>query len=384
MAIITLSDRFKKLKMNISKTFALKVAIFVTPFAVILSVISGFLIYIGESMPLRMVIQMQMSADPVLYRPQYGNRDLQYKSLAVAMRQPAVIAIGSSRVLQMRAELLTEQPEAFYNAGAPAWRLEQVDSLIRSLTYTPQVILIGIDPVWFHQDYQGDLFPPPIDDLANVWQINRGVLQTALTAGSINWTQWLNRAAPQTDGLALGIKAIQNGHGFRNDGSEQYGDFLIGRFLSPPIERDRHLEWMRSGAEMYLFGDESLISESRWTQWLDLVRYCQERGITVIAFSPPFAPSLYAELQDRGRHGYLAALAGRLAGSGVDYFDFSDGAQFGRDDDFFDGWHGSEHVYLRLFREILWGRPALWAAYSDPTALDTIDQGVTDTWRVFD
>ncbi|MCU0499847.1 MAG: hypothetical protein MUF87_21060 [Anaerolineae bacterium] len=370
--------------MNISKPFALKLLIFITPFVLILSAITSFLILIGESMPLTWVIQLQMSDAPVLYRPQHGNRDLQYKSLAVNLRQPEVIAIGSSRVLQMRAGLLTEAPPLFYNAGAPAWRLDQIDPVIRSFDRPPRIIMIGIDPVWFHQAYQGDVFPPPIDDLSNLWQINRGVLQTALTQGASGWTHWLTRAAPQTRGLALGIKAIENGHGFRNDGSEQYGDFLIGRFLSPPIERDRHLEWMRNGQEMYLFGDESAISPEKWAQWLDLLRYCQDRGITVIAFSPPFAPSLYHEMQTRGQHTYLSALATRLAGTGVAYFDFADGANFGRDDDFFDGWHGSEHVYLRLFREIVRAQPELWQGFSTVSALDAIDQRVTDTWRVFD
>ena len=68
---------------------------------------------------------MQMSDDPILYRPRYGNRDLDFKVISANLRQPEVMTVGSSRVLQFRSLFFDKQPHAFYNGGAPAWTLDK-------------------------------------------------------------------------------------------------------------------------------------------------------------------------------------------------------------------------------------------------------------------
>jgi hypothetical protein len=65
------------------------------------------------------------------------------------------------------------------------------------------------------------------------------------------------------------------------------------------------------------------------------------------------------------------------------FFDFSDGSRFGTDDDFYDGWHGSERVYLRAYIAMLEAQPELLGAYSDLEMLRQINANAHDTWRVF-
>ncbi len=360
-------------------------------------VLTGFLVYIGESMPLAWVVRTQQDGDTsVLYRPQYGNRDLNFKRLSIEARQPRVVAVGSSRVLQMRADLLTEQPEAFYNAGAPAWQLAQVEALLYGLDADalPDILLLGLDQVWFNDAYQGDVLPPMADDFMHLWQINQAVAQDVvkdMVAGRpLTLEQWLARADPGVEGgggdsMALGIKAIENGHGFRQDGSERYGDFLVGRFLHQPTERQRHLDWMRDGQQMYVYGN--VPSEAMLGRLDALLAWCAERGITVVGFTPPFAPALYHEMGQNGNHDYIFALMPQLdalfAKHGYHFFDFSDGARFGVDDDFFDGWHGSERVYLRLYAALVREIPELLGAYTHLDTLTTIDASAPETWYVF-
>ncbi len=98
-------------------------------------------------------------------------------------------------------------------------------------------------------------------------------------------------------------------------------------------------------------------------------------------------PSLYARMIERGNHTYITKLTPRLdaifAEQGFSFFDFSDGAQFGTDEDFYDGWHGSERVYLRSYIAILYALPDVLGAYSDIMYLYAVNASVTDTWRVF-
>jgi hypothetical protein len=365
-----------------------KLMLFLVPFALIVVLVNGGLMYLGESMPLAWVVAQQQRAE-ALYRPQYGNRDPQFKALSIEARRPEVIAVGSSRVLQMRAGLLTRRPDAFYNAGAPAWQLDQVDALLRGLSAEalPRVIIMGVDPVWFNADYVPQPLDPPASDFAQIFAVSRSVVQEAITGPRrYDWRALLDRREPESGGLALGLRAIADGHGFRSDGSEQYGDFLVAGYLWQPRERERHLEWLRDGVDMYT--PTAAPWEAKLAQLDALLAYLRGQGVTVIGFAPPFAPAQVAAIQSGGQLPYLDALAGRLQGlftaHGFAYLDFADSRALGvSDDDFFDGWHGSERVYLRLFVRMVEALPDTLGAYADSGALRSIDAGVTDTFRVF-
>jgi hypothetical protein len=213
------------------------------------------------------------------------------------------------------------------------------------------------------------------------------VIQEAISGPRrYDWAALIARREPESGGFALGLRAIADGHGFRSDGSEQYGDFLVAGYLWQPRERERHLEWLREGVEMY--APTAAPWEAKLAQLDTLLAYLRERGVTVIGFAPPFAPSQFAAIQSGGQPGYFAALSTRLpalfSGHGFSYFDFSDSRLLGAvDDDFFDGWHGSERVYLRLFERIVEARTDVLGVYADAAALQAIDARVTDTFRVF-
>ena len=371
--------------------FVIKLAVYALPFAIPFALLTGFLIYTGESMPLAMVAQMQLSDDPVLYRPRYGNRDLEFKTISANLRQPDVLMAGSSRVLQFRAQFFDQAPGTFYNAGAPAWQLDDAYKLLDGLTFTPRVLILGLDQPWFNDAYAGETIPAPVSDFAHVFMVNRGFLQDVFSGEAFDIGQYLGRVEPGHGGrvasnVALGLRAIRDGHGFRNDGSEQYGDFLVAHWLYPENERQRHLDDLRNGTDMYVFGDT--VSAARVRQLDDLLGWCQERGIFVIGYLPSYMPTLYQQLIADGKHSYVEKLDGAIAplfaGRGFAYFDFSDGAALGAsDEDFFDGWHGSERINLRLYEQMLAGLPELLGGYSDPAVLRAADAGATDTFEVF-
>ncbi|MCU0465866.1 MAG: hypothetical protein MUF38_15020, partial [Anaerolineae bacterium] len=73
-----------------------KLALFLAPFAVGVSALTGWLVYVGEAMPLAWVVDAQHDDDLVLYRPRYGNRDQQFKLMAANARRAEVLAVGSS------------------------------------------------------------------------------------------------------------------------------------------------------------------------------------------------------------------------------------------------------------------------------------------------
>jgi hypothetical protein len=137
---------------------------------------------------------------------------------------------------------------------------------------------------------------------------------------------------------------------------------------------------------MYVYGDT--VSAARLAELEELLRWCSDRSITVIGFLPSYMPTLYPQMTADGKHTYAAklddALAPLLARYGGDFFDFSDGAALGAtDDDFFDGWHASERINLRMYRQMLAALPDLLGQYSDAAALQAADAGASDTFAVF-
>jgi hypothetical protein len=374
--------------------FWIKLMIYLLPFTIGFMALTGTLVYMGESMPLRWVVWHQQQDDNVLFRYRYGNRDPQFKQLATNVRQPEVLAIGSSRILQFRAGFFSRNPDAFYNAAGPAWELEQVIDLVTGLDRDalPGVLILAIDPPWFHDDYDSGMVFDDVSDFANLFIVNRSFIQDVLTGerfdrDGFDTSAYWQRVEPGTGGLALGLRAIRDGHGFRSDGSEQYGDFLVAGWLWQPQQRENHLNMMRSGEDMYIYGDT--ISETRLQALDELLTFAAEHEIYVIGFLPSYMPSLWDEMTARGNHSYITALTPRLAALfdvyGFPFFDFSNGAWIGvEDEEFFDGWHASELGNLRLYQHMLDALPEVLGLYSDRNVLGQIAAAASDTWAVFD
>lgn len=374
------------IKERTARRFLLRLALYALPFVIPFVLLTGFMLYTGEALPLEVAARMQMSDEPILYRPRYGNRDLEFKMLSANLRQPQVLMVGSSRVLQFRAQFFDKQPREFYNAGAPAWTLDEVRRLLDGLTFTPRVVILGLDQPWFNDAYVADVLPESVNDFANVFMVNRSFLQDVIGGESFDLGAYLRRIEPGHGGLALGLRAIRDGHGFRNDGSEQYGDFLVAHWLYPENERQRHLDELRDGKEMYVYGNT--VSQTRVAQLEEMLAWYQQQGIFVIGYLPSYMPTLYPQLIADGNHTYVQKLDGVLAPLfaqyGFAYFNFSDGAALGAtDDDFFDGWHASERINLRLYEQMLAALPDVLGDYSDPAVLQAADDAATDTFDVF-
>lgn len=369
---------------NRMRHFWANLLVYLAPLLAVSLPVVALLIYTGEAMPLSMVVRAQLGSEPVLYRPRFGSRDMNYKLLATETRQPQVLVLGSSRVLQFRAGMFTG---AFYNAAAPAWTLNDVQAFLQQLHHNPALLILGVDQPWFNDAFEMPPLAKPSSDLSHLFETGISLLQHTLVFGEgLDINRLLARTEPKSGGLALGFRTIIAGHGFRNDGSEQYGDFLVARYLAPAIERQRHIDMMRGGQAMYARGTD--VSAARLNQLAQVLALCQARGIFVVGFSPPFTPTLYDTMMAGGQHTYMQALTEPLntmfSAYGFAYFDFSNGAWVGgQDTDFFDGWHGSELLNTLLLIRMLETRPALLQTYADGNLLYNAVSRAADTFDLY-
>lgn len=365
------------------RSLLLRVLLFSLPFLLLLGGPAVVLLAAGELTGVARVAAEQRDR-PLLYGPAYSNPDRAYKTGAVKLRAPAVVALGSSRVLQLRSELFAPAARpGFYNAGRAAGVVWELRPFLATAPPALRTIVLGVDHWWFNPAWSraaGRAGAGPAEPEAGVatvvhqrWlDVYRGV-----RGGKIDL-----RAVLASD--AVGLSAIMHQDGFRSDGSYQYGMTLCDR-PAPGAAFAETFQRIATGTERFEPGvalDEPAIAE--------LGRFLDEakaRGIHVVAFAPPLPPLVLARMRETGRHGYLARLSlrlGEVMGSrGVPWLDLVDCTPLGcLDEQFLDGFHGGERVYATIL-EALAAKDRELASLVDPALPAGLERSA-DPLRVVD
>jgi hypothetical protein len=357
--------------------FFLKLALFVIPVAFGVLLVVGITMYIGEIGDLRQVAQLQMGSTPVLFGRYYKENVFSFKVISTNLRKPEVLVLGSSRVWQFRDMFFNLKPDAFYNASRYGGNIYQANAFLHTLEHDalPKILILGLDQDWFNPQMSGSAAPVQYDE--ERYPVPARTLQIVVStfkyigARRVSVSELIAHQDLLNNHYAIGLGAIHNGLGFRNDGSYQYGDFLLA--LTPVDER---LASMRSHLAKHEapFEPSDQVDTNAINELDRLLQFCKENQITVVAFSPPFAPSLYKELMQQEGHDYLKLLEPEFTRLfrqyDFEYFDFTDMSAFGiTDEDMYDGVHTSEYVTLQMYLHMLQNTNNLFSAYSDKAFL---------------
>lgn len=370
------------------RRFAVKLTLFLLPFVAPLGGLLALAAYSGEAMPLALV--KNHDGTSVIYSPPTPDVGFALKLWQTIERQPDVVIIGSSRVYQFRAEMLNRQPDAFFNASGSNLMLADVIAYINGVEdAAPEYLIAGIDQRSFNADYPDWSRIEKHDQHELNGEIAFMAMRsvfTRLLQGETDLSTLLSRTEPVYGQHALGVDAIENGRGYRlTDGSLQWGSMILNpeehaRWRAQDYERmtQRH-DWFMTGRE---------VNQNAIDQLDVMLRLAQSKGITVIGFAPPFAPSIYEGMATSGEHEYLPrsqAMIGEVFESyDFSYFNYTDPATVGiPEDEFFDGIHTSELGSLRIYAALLQALPDHLGAYSDLPALQQIAHATEDTMRVF-
>src|SRR3954469_97552 len=98
------------------RSFFIRLAVLLAPFALVLAFPFAVMWRAGEFMPLGDVAELQRRSAQTVYGVAYANSWRNLKALAFSVRRPAIAALGTSRVMQLRGGFF-RHPETFYNAG---------------------------------------------------------------------------------------------------------------------------------------------------------------------------------------------------------------------------------------------------------------------------
>ena len=336
------------------RALAGRLALLAAPFALICGFVLHVLLASGELERVDDVIELQKtSARPVLFGAAYSDHTAYYKLHAVLSRRPTVIALGSSRVMAVRSALFRNEV-AFYNAGSPLLHVGFFTEFLSRVPAgrEPRLIVVGLDHWLFSAGWPRS--SPAMPELSQGGPDPFKVLGNGLRKVVVDYLlgkyALADLARVKGDTVLIGMNAVVNRHGYRNDGSH--------RISAPGPQKQIHDDMLRDiVAGMRIFAPAKTISPESVEDLRRFLLLCQSKGIYVVGFLPAFTHRFYTALAGHDRYAYLRDLAPKLApifrDAGFAFFDFSDLAVVGASDaEAFDPVHISEKAYVRLFVEM--------------------------------
>lgn len=232
--------------------FAWRVALFLAPVGLAVAALEAALWRLGETVPISAIVVESHRDEALFGRELLSQRFDVLKWEAWSRRRPAVVALGSSRVMQIRGALF-EQP--FLNAGGLIQDVADVqrvaDALVAGELPIPRLLLLGVDPWWFSSG-----------TTVRGWTGSRSDDAWSFAAHVSAWRALLG-ALPLPTGAfaesrAYGLRARRLGDGERlSDGSHQYAS-LLADFARDPVYRDREsppmIDRLRGGTHQFAAG----------------------------------------------------------------------------------------------------------------------------------
>jgi hypothetical protein len=277
------------------RRFAARVLIFFAPLLLLAFGVELLLWRTGESWPLERVIAAQEKNPHAFFsRDIIDHGTFRYKYLEVLRRRPQILVLGSSRVMQFRAEMFGAQGADFYNAGGMIHSIEDLNNFLDRLPSeaTPRIVILGIDFWWLNSNIKRtavDAFAVGVrDDGTYEWQGHAnalsGYVRHPRTLGQLIRHSLGKRFNPN----AIGLQALLRGMGFRADGSKRFNlkipttDEGWNRRFPSAKKIDRYI---RKGEFPFAFTDG--VSRPLLDQLHAAVSKLKARGVFIIAYNPP-------------------------------------------------------------------------------------------------
>jgi len=338
--------------------FVKKFLFYFFPLLIFIAVPFFFLVIAGELVPIKMIIHEQKDQTKlILFGLAYLNPDKYYKMHSVLERNPTVIALGNSRVMQFRSKFFRKGVR-FFNAGGAVESMTNFKHFLNMIPkgQEPKLIILGLDQRFFNSRYEADYTGYDIDsqlsNLPNYFETVR--------SGYLLYSDYFRKKFKLEDlfnhqrNNQFGFNAIVKHKGFRNDGSYYEGDIIE----NPNSPQTRHrfddvLRRISGGTDLFEYSSE--YSRDSVAELREFLKECSLRNIHVVGFLPPFPHLVYEKMRRMGdKYAYMFQLDSVLPGVfrefDFNFLDFSDIASFGAsDEETLDGFHGSEKAYLRLF-----------------------------------
>lgn len=317
-----------------------------------------------ENMTYRRLVENQQKLNAIYGSALNGNL-FAYKAELFKYKKPAIIVLGSSRVITLREQFFSS---SFVNCGLGMSYLNEgilfLEEILKS--HHPAMILLGLDFWWFNAaHHQPKRYPGHDQDgTANLFYKIKQPF-TWLNQKKISLKQYLDiMIFKKTNNKVtkyenMGISAINNSEGFRKDGSFLNSGTIFG--FNKSFEEGNFkqtLDIIHKGGARCEYGDR--ISPERLQQFHELMEICRKNNIPLILFLPPVAPTVYKKMQTMPKeYAFIEELRNYLQTLPVEFYDFHDISEVSSQEcEFFDGFHCGDVLYQKMLLKIVEENPA--------------------------
>lgn len=307
----------------------------------------------------------------------YSNVDDAYKLLMTKQYYKSdIVALGSSRIMQVRGSFVNKD-YSFYNAGGAVDNIYKFDLFLSQLDYTPKLFIVSIDQWFFNPNYKNqketfDKNTYQVKDKLDVFNKCISLIKDIIK-GKVSF-----KLLYDNEYHSVGMNAIIKNNGFVSDGSYYYGDYIKNPSKQLDYNFKDTFKRIQNGNARFQYCDEA--DSSVLDSMVSFLSNCEQRGISVIAILPPFAPSVNKRMEEMGRYAYLNQVYDILLPVFnkysncylYNYFDVS--SMDLHDYDFVDGFHGSELVYCKILEDICKKNNAVQQFFIDGIAFGEIQE----------
>jgi hypothetical protein len=336
------------------KHFIVNFIRFLLPLGIVFALPAYVLFFGREYLSLDAIVASQVSEPKTLVGFVYnGQSFVPYKQQLVALKKPTIIALGTSRIMQVRSEFFKEGV-SFVNAGGGAKNIHDVKQFIENIPKGVSVIILSLDQDMFTNKETSPSYNEQEDGLSPDL---RNTMFTNVRKIYIDWVQGkytLTELFKKRHESGIGIAALVEGDGFRSDGSYRYGHIIKEMNRSERVSREiavtsnaldtsRYASFKTTGKEL----DNIRVLE-------EILALAKEKNIYVVGVLPPYPTPLYETM--KANDGYQetitklpASINGVFKQNGFTLFDFSRVVSYGGNDtEFVDSIHTSDKATLRM------------------------------------
>lgn len=273
-------------------------------------------------------------------------------------------ALGSSRVLQFRSNMFKGE---FYNAGYTIESISDFQPFVESISKDkyPETIIIGLDQWMFNKEFDELKETKPKSYWKNSfsYSVNStkfSAILKDLKMGKYDLSIVSNRYDENRKLRKIGLNALVNNKGFRNDGSIYYGTQINKLLGNDSTVNDFNytstFERISNGNRRFEYGNSP--NKKAFKILERFLDFCFDNKIKVVGFFPPFANKVRNKMDDTGRYHYMDSLYNlsreMFFKKGFELWDMQNLNKFGsNDDETIDGFHGGELTYLKILLYIL-------------------------------
>ncbi len=307
--------------------------------------------YIGEGLMYPSYRELKRSGK--IYGSKFDDNTYRAYKLEAIEENPTsdVLAIGSSRVLQFRAEMFDD---SFFNVGYMIERISDIEIFLKKLPKNrlPKTIIMGLDQWMFNKNYDSLEYNPDWGrfDYSKISFVRylsfiRSILKREIT---------LRQLAGFNYSRYKGLNALENNVGIRYDGSFHYGKqldmLLAGSDKVSDYNYSETLGRIRDGVLRFQPGDEINPLAGKHIQ--NMIKFADDNGIHLIILVPPLPDIVVETMRSSSRYGYFDKIGpyiqSFLKGSSHELHIFHTASSVGSDDsEVVDGFHCGESTYIK-------------------------------------